>query len=96
MRQKLINNMAMIILINKIIFLIFLIVKGTDTAGILLFLINLCNFLLAAFTDTSSIFLAVISIFVGIMSAILLPGFMMVMGIIYVVLGVLSILIILN
>ena len=96
MRQRLMDNMAIIILIYEILFLLFLIVNGANTAGILLFLINLCNFLLAAFTDTSSLFLAIVSIFVGIMCAILLPGFMIVIGIIYAVLSAISILIILN
>ena len=96
MREKLMNNMALIILIYEIIFLVFLLISGFNTSGLLLLGINLCNFLLAAFTDTSKLFLAFVSIFVGVLSAILFHGFMIFAGIVFAIFGVISILVILN
>ena len=96
MREKLMNYMSIVILVYEIVLLMFLLIKGFSTEGLLLLGINLCSFLLAAFTDTSRIFLAFVSIFVGIMTAILLSGFMIAVGIIFAIIGVFSILVILN
>ena len=96
MREKLMNYMSIVILVYEIVLLMFLLIKGFSTEGLLLLGIKLYSFLLAAFTDTSRIFLAFVSIFVGIMTAILLSGFMIAVGIIFAIIGVFSILVILN